>query len=131
MTNKLVRLLTPPNYDKMIKKILKFNRKLRYISVLDKNGRRIAGGMRRGIKSLEPAEEELRLMSHVESESSTRETWDSYFGKTMYTIVKRENVTMIIYPHDKKNILVSAEPVFNINEVPDIRELIIEYMENQ
>lgn len=126
----MVRLLTPPTYEKMYKKALKFNRKIRYIAILDKNGRRIAGGMRRGIKPLEPKEEELRLMAHVESENSTRETWDSFFGKTLYTIIKRENVTMIVFPRENKIVLVATEPEFNINEIPDLREIIIEHMDN-
>lgn len=126
----MVRLLTPPTYEKLHKKVLKFNRKIRYIAILEKNGRRISGGMRRGIKSLEPKEEELRLMAHVESENSTRETWDSFFGKTLYTIVKRENVILLVFPRDNKIILVTTEPEFDINEIPDLREIIIEYMDN-
>ena len=76
--------MVPKKFEKMCKKILKFNRKIRYVAVLDKNGRVTTGGMRRGIKALEPKEEELRLMAHIVSESSTRETWDTYFGNNLH-----------------------------------------------
>jgi hypothetical protein len=87
--------------------------------------------MRRGIKALEPKEEELRLMAHIVSESSTRETWDSYFGKTLYTIIKREDVTLMVFPQNKRIVFITAEPVFNIHEIPDVREILIEHMNLQ
>ncbi len=120
--------MVPQTFEKMCKKILKFNRKIRYVAVVDKNGRIISGGMRRGLKALEPKEEELRLMAHVVSESSTRETWNSYFGKTIYTIIKREYVTLMVFPCDKRLVFITTEPVFNIQEIPDLREILIEYM---
>lgn len=124
------RLLTPPTFEKVCKKIFKFSRKIRYVAVLDKNGRIISGGMRRGIKALEPKEEELRLMAHIVNESSTRETWDVYFGKTIYTIIKRENVTLMVFPQEKRIVFITAEPGFNIQEIPDIREILIQNMNN-
>ena len=123
--------MVPQTFEKMCKKIFKFNRKIRYVAVLDKNGRVISGGMRRGIKALEPKEEELRLMAHIVSESSTRETWDSYFGKTLYTIIKREDVTLMVFPQNKRIVFITAEPVFNIHEIPDVREILIEHMNLQ
>ena len=123
--------MVPQTFEKMCKKIFKFNRKIRYVAVLDKNGRVISGGMRRGIKALEPKEEELRLMAHIVSESSTRETWDSYFGKTLYTIIKREDVTLMVFPQNKRIVFITAEPVFNIHEIPDLREILIEHMKIQ
>jgi|TARA_B100000315_G_C14237430_1_gene433787 hypothetical protein len=123
--------MVPQTFEKMCKKIFKFNRKIRYVAVLDKNGRIISGGMRRGIKALEPKEEELRLMAHIVSESSTRETWDLYFGKTLYTIIKREDVTLMVFPQNKRIVFITAEPVFNIHEIPDVREILIEHMNLQ
>ena len=123
--------MVPKKFEKMCKKILKFNRKIRYVAVLDKKGRVTTGGMRRGIKALEPKEEELRLMAHIVSESSTRETWDTYFGKTIYTIIKREYVTLMVFPQDKRLVFITAEPGFNIQEIPDVREILIEHMKIQ
>tara|TARA_B100000315_G_scaffold251315_1_gene285895 strand:- start:1072 stop:1443 length:372 start_codon:yes stop_codon:yes gene_type:complete len=123
--------MVPKTFEKMCKKIFKFNRKIRYVAVLDKNGRIVSGGMRRGIKALEPKEEELRLMAHIVSESSTRETWDSFFGKTLYTIIKREYVTLMVFPRNKRLVFITSEPGFNIQEIPDVREILIEYMDSE
>ncbi len=123
--------MVPKTFEKMCKKIFKFNRKIRYVAVLDKNGRIVSGGMRRGIKALEPKEEELRLMAQIVSESSTRETWDSFFGKTIYTIIKREYVTLMVFPREKRLVFITSEPGFNIHEIPDLREILIEHMDMQ
>jgi len=120
--------MVPKTFGKMCKKIFKFNRKIRCVAVLDQYGRIISGGMRRGIKALEPKEEELRLMAHIMSESSTRETWDRYFGKTIYTVIKREYVTLMVFPQDKRLVFITSEPAFNIQEIPDVREILIEHM---
>lgn len=109
-------------------KIFKLDKDIRYAAILDKNGRILAGGMRRGVRSLEPKEEELRLMAHIVSESSTRETWDKYFGKTLYTIVKRENVTLMVLPYKNRLLFITTEPEFVLSKVPEIRELLTEYI---
>ncbi len=120
-------MVKPKSFDKMCKVIFKFDRTVRYVSVLDRNGRIIAGGMRKGVKSLEPKEEALRLMAHIVNESSTRETWDRYFGKTIYTIVRRENVTLMVFPNKNRLVFLTMEPDFSLEKISDIREILIEY----
>ena len=41
-------------WDKIITEIYKFDRRIRSAQILDQSGRQIAGGMRKGIPSLEP-----------------------------------------------------------------------------
>ena len=123
--------MVPKKFEKMCKKIFKFNRKIRYVAVLDKNGKIVSGGMRRGIKALEPKEEELRLMAHIVSESTGRETWNTYFGKTIYTIIKREYVTLMVFHQNKRLVFITSEPGFDIHEIPDVREILVEHMEMQ
>ncbi|MCL4437341.1 MAG: hypothetical protein M1503_05030 [Thaumarchaeota archaeon] len=112
------------SFDDLRTKLFKFSRELRYAAVLDRNGRVVSGGMRKGVKSLEPKEEELRLMAHIVSESSTRETWDRYFGKTIYTIVRRENVILMVFQGKKQLIFITAEPTFGLEKVAAIREML-------
>ena len=112
------------SFDDLRIKLFKFSRELRYAAVLDKNGRIITGGMRKGVKALEPKEEELRLMAHVVSESIARETWDSYFGKTIYTIVRRENVILMVFQGKKQMVFITAEPTFGLEKVAAIREML-------
>lgn len=81
--------------------------------------------MRRGYASLEPKTDELRLMAHVTSQANMNEAWDQYFGKTLFTYTKREYVSIMIYPHRDKIILVSAAPDFPTQQVFAVREIIL------
>ncbi len=112
------------SFDDLRTKLFKYSRELRYAAVLDRNGRVISGGMRKGVRALEPKEEELRLMAHIVSESSTRETWDRYFGKTIYTIVRRENVILMVFQGKKQLIFITAEPTFGLEKVAIVREML-------
>ena len=50
---------------------------------------------------------------------------------TIYTIIKREYVTLMVFPQDKRLVFITAEPGFNIQEIPDVREILIEHMKIQ
>ncbi len=123
----LSRVIKPESFGLMCKRMFKFDRNIRHVSVLDKNGRILAGGMRKGVKTLEPKEEDLRLMAHIVSESSTRETWDRYFGKTLYTIVRRENVTLMVFPNKNRLVFLTTEPDFSLQKISEIREILAVY----
>ncbi len=83
--------------DKLCAQIFKYDRRIRYASVLDDTGRIVAGGMRKGISSLEPLSEDLRLMANLTIQIGTDKTWDRYFGNIQYTFLKREKVNMVEY----------------------------------
>lgn len=112
-------------YEKIFKEILKFDRRVRYVSVLDESGRTIYGGMRRGIPSLEPQSEDLRLIANVTIQLSTEKTWDRYFGQTMYTFIKREKVNLLTFHVRTKLFFVSTEPDFTLQQAQDLRNQIV------
>lgn len=115
----------PDTLEKLCNQIFKFDRRIRYAGVLDETGRLIAGGMRRGIASLEPQTEDLRLMANLTIQIGTDKTWDQYFGKTHYTFIKREKVNIITFNLGEKLLLVSTEPDFSIPQVQALRDTII------
>ena|SRR3972149_481167 len=121
--------MSKPSFESMFSVLFKIDREIRYASVIEKSGKVIAGGMRKGVRPLEPKEEELRLMAHIVSESTTRETWDKYFGKTTYTIVKRAKVILMIFPYENRLAFVTAEPTFSLQKISEIRDILNEYIQ--
>ena len=105
--------------------IFKYDRRIRYASVLDDTGRIIAGGMRKGISSLEPLSEDLRLMANLTIQIGTDKTWDRYFGNIQYTFLKRERVNMLIFNLGVNFMLVSTEPDFDLHQVANLRETVM------
>jgi hypothetical protein len=111
--------------DKLCYQIFKIDRRVRYAGVLDDTGRVIAGGMRRGISSLEPASEDLRLMANLTIQIGTDKTWDQYFGKIQYTLVKREKVTMLIFGIGRELLLITTQPDFDLDQIAQLRDTVI------
>jgi hypothetical protein len=115
----------PYPLDKLCNQIFKFDRRIRYAGVLDENGRVIAGGMRKGIASLEPRSEDLRLIANLTIQIGTDRTWDRYFGKIQYTFIKREKVNIMTFNLNDKLFLVSMEPDFSIQQAQILRDSIV------
>ena len=111
--------------DKLCLQIFKFDRRIRYASVLDDTGRVIAGGMRKGISSLEPVSEDLRLMANLTIQIGTDKTWDQYFGNIQFTFVKREKVNMLTFNLGKNFMLISTEPDFELQEASMLRDTVM------
>ena len=112
--------------DKLCIQAFKLNRRVRYAGVLDETGRLIAGGMRKGILSMEPASENLRLMANLTIQIGTDKTWDQYFGGMQYTFVKREKLNVLTFYLGGKNVmLISAEPDFDPDNMKVLRDTLM------
>ncbi len=112
-------------YEKICTEMYKFDRRVRYAAILDETGRQIAGGMRRGIPSLEPQSEDLRLIANITIQLNTDKTWDKYFGRSQYTFIKREKVNILTFSIGNKLLLVSTEPDFSLQQAQDLRNQIV------
>lgn len=112
-------------YEKVCTEIFKFDRRVRFAAVLDRTGRQIAGGMKKGIPSLEPVSEDLRLIANISIQLSTDRTWDQYFGKIQYTFIKREKVNILTFHLGDKLVYVSTEPEFTLQQAQEVRNQIV------
>lgn len=112
-------------WDKIITEIFKFDRRVRSAQILDGSGRQIAGGMKKGIPSLEPQSEDIRLIAGITIQISNDRTWDRYFGKNQFTFNKRERLNIMTFYLGDKLVLVSAEPDFTLQQAQDLRNQII------
>ncbi len=113
------------NLEKLCTQVFKSDRRVRYVGILDETGRLIAGGMRKGVSSLEPMSEEIRLMANLTIQLSTDKTWDRYFGTTQYTFIKREKVSIIVFHIGNKVFLISAEPDFPLQQAQALRDTVV------
>ena len=112
-------------WDRIIIEIFKFDRRVRSAQILDQTGRSIAGGMRKGIPSLEPQSEDIRLIAGITIQINNDRTWDRYFGKSQFTFNKRERLNIMTFYLGDKLVLVSAEPDFTLQQAQDLRNQII------
>jgi len=111
--------------DKLCLQIFKMDRRIRHVSVLDDMGRVVAGGMRKGISSLEPASEDLRLMANITIQIGTDQTWDKYFGAAQFAFIKREKVNMLTFNIGKNYMLISSEPDLDLHVAAGLRDTVM------
>ena len=112
-------------WDKIITEIWKFDRRVRSAIILDGTGRQVAGGMKKGIPSLEPQSEDIRLIAGITIQLNNDKTWDRYFGKNQFTFNKREKLNIMTFYLGDKLVLVSAEPDFTLQQAQDLRNQIV------
>ncbi len=112
-------------WDKICTEMFKFDRRVRSAIILDQSGRHIAGGMKKGIPSLEPQSEDIRLIAGITIQINNDNTWDRYFGKNQFTYQKRERINILTFYLKDKLVLVSAEPDFTLQQAQDLRNQII------
>lgn len=72
-------------------------------------GTLVAGGMRKGIKPLEPREDRRRLYLEFALRSAMRSEFDEKYGKTIYTMSEREKIKIASFPLGENLILISIE----------------------
>ena len=112
-------------WDKICTEMFKFDRRVRSAIILDQSGRQVAGGMKKGIPSLEPQSEDIRLIAGITIQLNNDRTWDRYFGKNQFTFNKREKLNIMTFYLGDKLVLVSAEPDFTLQQAQDLRNQIV------
>ena len=104
------------HFQKLCERIFALSSGLRFAGVIDRMGRLVAGGMRKGVRSLELDSERLYLEFALRSEM--RKDFDAEFGKTIFSFTEREKIKLVSFPLDGGYILrVSMERKDPHNEI--------------
>jgi hypothetical protein len=92
-------------FEKICKDIFELSPNIRSAAVIDKMGKLVAGGMRKGIKPMEHIEDTQKLYVEFALRSVMREDFDIEFGKTIYSFSEREKIKLASFPLDNHHIL--------------------------
>lgn len=112
----------------LYQKVFSFDKRIRYCATLDELGGVVSGGMRPGLKSLEPNGEAKKVDLQVVVARGMNETTQEFLGKTDYLIVHREKMILFAFPRDdKKTVLVTAEPGFPPQKAKELLRLVDKY----
>jgi len=89
---------------------------IRFAGIINRMGKLLAGGFKKGIKPIEDDAERQKLYMELALRVSTREEFDYFLGPVKYSASRREKAVMISVPFNKKVLLVSAEPNVDIDK---------------
>lgn len=95
--------------EKLCDRIFAADRSIRFAGVIDKMGTLVAGGMRKGIKPLEPREDRRKLYIEYALRNAMRSEFDQEYGKTIYAMSEREKIKIATFPYGDHLILISIE----------------------
>ncbi|MGI0038071.1 MAG: DUF6659 family protein [Nitrososphaera sp.] len=95
--------------EKMCDTIFALDKSIRFAGVIDKMGNLVAGGMKKGIRPLEPKEERRKLFIEFALRNAMRQDFDSKFGKVIYTLSEREKIKITSFPMGDSLVLVSID----------------------
>jgi hypothetical protein len=94
-----------PKLDQICDEIFALGTAIRSAIVIDKMGRLVAGGMRKGIIPMEEKDDSQKLYVQFALRSVMREDFDEQFGKTVYSFSERERIKLASFPLDNQHIL--------------------------
>ena len=104
------------NLDMLIQKIGKLNKKIRFVAIIDKNGKILKTEMRDEVPSLLKTKNEEKFCQDVTIRRKMREEFDKSLGKVRFVNVERENISQIVMYAKTKSLFVTVEPEISIND---------------
>ena len=108
------------NFDKFCSDILNLNPKIRFATVYDEWGEKLAGGIRDGVENLLSPHAEKELVSLSVMDWKARKEMSKWLGKTIYTLGEYEKIKRFSFYLGLDNLLlVSTEKDADTNEVVD------------
>ncbi len=90
-----------PNVDE----IFKLDDRIRYAQVVSNDGTVLAGGMRKGLESLDPPEFRAARIQQFRASREMTEEWASKYGKFGYSVLVFDNIKLFVFPLDEANTL--------------------------
>jgi len=89
---------------------------IRFAGLISPMGHLVAGGMKKGLKSLEDDADMRKLYMELILRVSTRQEFDQSLGVVAYSASRREKAVIMSFPIGNNVLLVSADANVNIDE---------------
>ena len=102
--------------DSLIMKIGKLHKKIRFVAIINKNGKILKAEMRDEVPSLLKTQNEEKFCQDVTLRRKMREEFDKTLGKVRFVNVERENISQIVMYAKTKSLFVTVEPEISVND---------------
>lgn len=103
-------------YYKLYESIAKLDHKIRFVTIIDSNGRLILGGQKDGIKNYLIPEDQKKSLQSATKMWQIRNQFVDFLGKGKYAMAEYEKVKRYTFPLDNTNLLyITTEPELDHN----------------
>ena len=103
-------------FEKLCDDVFGLSPHIRFVGILTRMGKLIAGGMRQGMQSMEDRVDSSRLYLEFALRNEMRKDFDTEFGRTIYSFSERERIKLASFPINGYILRVSME-----KEVPHFK----------
>ncbi|HUT05999.1 MAG TPA: DUF6659 family protein [Nitrosopumilaceae archaeon] len=105
--------------EKICQKILKLDPKMRSARIINSRGHLMAGGMKKGIMSLEAQKQDEMMFMELALRVRMRHEFDREFGPVHFSLSYREKVIVMSFPLANDDVLlVSSEKELDFGKIP-------------
>ena len=112
------------DYTEVCNKIFNVNRDIRFVGIINKSGKLLAGGMREGLESLDDEIHQKRWYNQISIRREMYEMFDKIYGKTRFAYVEREKIKQLTFYLPDNTVLVTLQPTVSANNVVNVIESI-------
>jgi Family of unknown function (DUF6659) len=106
------------DYDKLCKKVMNLDTKIRFAGLINEKGRLVAGGMKEGLRSLEDQRDDELLYMELVLRAKMRREFDKVLGPVEFALSYRKKVLIMSFPVNNNVLLISAEKGVDFSEIP-------------
>ena len=111
--------------NSVVKAIFESDRRIQYCAVIGERGEELVGGIRPGIKSLEPGIGSTKLRMQSLIGLAMTQSWNKLHGDADYIIAHRDRVMFLIFPLSGiRLLLASVEPDYPLSEFPKVLDIV-------
>lgn len=100
-------------------RIIKLDRSIRFVGIVNNRGEVIEGGFKQGIEPLLNGTDEQQLYIHSLSNLSMLQSYSDRLGTVRYSLTEHERVTLMTFPLRDGILCLSAMPKANMNKIRD------------
>jgi len=100
-------------------RIIKLDRNIRFVGIVNNRGEVIEGGFRQGIEPLLNGTEEQQMYLHSLSNLTMLQSYSDRLGLIRYSVTEHEKVILMTFPLGDGILCLSAMPKANMNKIRD------------
>jgi hypothetical protein len=96
-------------FEKLCDDIFGLSQHIRFVGIITRMGKLVAGGMRQGMQSMEHREDSSKLYLEFALRNEMRKDFDAEFGRTIYSFSERERIKLASFPLNGYLLRISME----------------------
>ena len=107
------------DFEKICQKVMTFDPEMRSARLINNRGHVVAGGMKKGMTSLEDEKQDEMMFMEIALRVRMRHEFDKEFGPVSFSLSYRKKVIIFSFPMSDENVLlVSSSRESDFGKIP-------------